>query len=199
LLEKSVRPWLQDNYINLLSKKLIGIGIKQPNLVTLASCFVGVLFSPLILLDLNGLAIFCLLLSGLLDILDGTIARQVGESSKIGTVYDIISDRVVEFSVILGLFLIDPQGRALGAMFMLGSVLLCVTSFLVVGIVSEQESNKSFDYSPGLMERAEAFIFFIVMILLPAFFNNLALLFTVLVIYTMINRLVECRAHFRNI
>lgn len=69
-------------------------------------------------------------------------------------------DRVVEFVVVLALWFVAPQQRGLWCLLMLGSMLLCITSFLVVGIFSENQSQKSFHYSSGLMERAEAFSFF---------------------------------------
>ena len=62
--------------------------------------------------------------------------------------------------------------------------LLCITSFLVVGIFVEQNSNKSFFYHEGLMERAEAFIFFILMMLIPQWFAFLAVVYTILVLLT---------------
>lgn len=44
--------------------------------------------------------------------------------------------------------------------------------------------EKNFHYSPGVMERAEAFIFFIAMMLWPSAFGKLAALFSVLVLFT---------------
>lgn len=46
-----------------------------------------------------------------------------------GTILDIIFDRIVEFAIIFGLFTVDPVHRAGIALFMLGSILICVTSF----------------------------------------------------------------------
>jgi phosphatidylglycerophosphate synthase len=130
------------------------------------------------------IAVLCLALSGFLDTLDGSIARHTQRASPKGAALDIISDRVVEFVIILSLFLIDPASRALPSLFMLGSVLICITSFLIVGIFTQNESQKSFHYSPGLMERAEAFIFFAAMILFPLAFPVLSALFSLLVAIT---------------
>ena len=141
------------------------------------------------------LAVVLLLLSGYLDVLDGTLARLRKTSSALGTVYDIIADRIVEFSVIFGLFILAPNERAMACLLMLGSVLLCVTSFLVVGIFSDKKTNKNFDYSPGLIERAEAFMFFIAMILLPKYFLFLAYIFISLVCLTTIARVFEFKRY----
>ena len=66
--------------------------------------------------------------------------------------------------------------------------------FLVVGIVSDMVSNKTFYYSPGLMERAEAFLFFTLMILFPSQFIWLGILFSVLALFTAIQRVFEFRS-----
>ena len=80
---------------------------------------------------------------------------------------------------------------------MLGSILLCVTSFLVVGIFSENSSKKGFYYSPGLIERLEAFIFFICMLVLPMYFEALSIIFTILVVMTTVIRVMQFRTQSR--
>ena len=108
-----------------------------------------------------------------------------------GAVLDIFSDRCVESALVVGFYWLDPIGRGLPAIAMLVSILLCITSFLVVGIFSENESQKSFHYSPGLMERTEAFIFFALMMFLPQWFHLLAWVFAGLVLYTGVRRIIE--------
>lgn len=157
------------------------------NLITLLACFFGVLTLPLLQVS-AWLAAGALLVSGYLDTLDGTIARAQGRTSPAGAALDILCDRVVECAVVIGLFLVDPA-RAVLCLAMLASILLCVTSFLVVGVFSANESEKSFHYSPGLIERCEAFLFFLAMMLLPKLFTPLAALFTLLVTLTAVIRM----------
>ena len=185
--------WIRKSYQAIFVDPLVRcINDKaSPMLVTLLAVIFGVLFVPAIVLGDTIIAIILLLLSGYCDTLDGSLARHQSTSSPLGSVCDIMADRLVEFSVIFGLFLINPATRALATVLMLGSVLLCVTSFLVVGVFSENDSEKSFHYSPGIMERAEAFIFFILMVLLPQYFNLLAFIFAFLVALTAIIRLVQ--------
>jgi phosphatidylglycerophosphate synthase len=109
--------------------------------------------------------------------------------SPVGAVWDITADRLVECTVILGLFGCDPISRAWLTALMLSSVLLCVTSFLVVGIFSRNTSEKSFHYSPGLIERAEALICWSITILWPSTYFFLSYLFTSLVCLTAVIRL----------
>lgn len=160
-----------------------------PHAITLTALCFGVLALPLLIIGNNWTAIACLLISGYLDMLDGSIARLQQRQSDFGAVLDITCDRIVEWSVIMGLFLMAPLYRALPCLLMLGSVLICITSFLVVAIVSENASEKSFRYSPGLIERAEAFVLWILMILFPTQFSLLAYLFSILVLFTAASRL----------
>lgn len=163
----------------------------SPLQATFMAILCGFFTLPLLAAKYSLAACIFLLLSGFFDTLDGTLARHKKLVTSFGTVLDITGDRLVEFSLILGLYLFQPEARGLACICMLGSVLLCVTSFLVVGIFTENQSEKSFHYSPGLIERAEAFIFFLLMILFPEWFFFLALLFSLTVFLTVLVRLWE--------
>ena len=160
-------------------------------LITLA-VGVATVIGMIMVLRIN--AFIALITSGFFDTLDGSLARSQQATSNRGAVFDIIADRAVEWGVILGLYFYDPS-RSLLCLLMMGSILLCITSFLVVGMFQENTSEKSFHYSPGLMERAEAFIFFSLMILLPQFFTVLAILFVALVLLTAILRAYQFKSH----
>ncbi len=155
------------------------------NFVTFLSLLFGILVLFSIVSHHKILALIFLLLSGYCDMLDGSIARHCGQNSVLGCVFDIVADRLVEFVIVLGLFLYDPT-RGLLCILILGSMLFCITSFLVIGIFAENDGHKGFFYSVGLMERAEAFIFFAAMIIWPHAFTYLATAFVVLVTYTAV-------------
>ena len=82
--------------------------------------------------------------SGYLDVLDGSIARLQNSSSNFGTMLDILSDRAVEIFIIVAIFINQPLENLWVAIFMLVSISFCVYSFLLVGIFSQRESQKSF-------------------------------------------------------
>lgn len=160
-----------------------------PNLLTELSCIFGVIVCPLIAFGHPFMAVLFLLISGFLDTLDGSIARHRKISTVQGAVMDIISDRLVEFSVLLGLFFVEPNSRGFSCMLMLGSAYLCITSFLIVGVFTKNNSQKSFFYSWGLIERSEVFIFFLLMILFPSQFFLLSSIFTAGVFLTAFIRI----------
>jgi archaetidylinositol phosphate synthase len=184
-LRSSYQTYCVDPLVTMLQHKM------TPIQLTLLGGFLGTCV-PLFMYfhTLIGAVIF-LLLSGYLDSVDGSLARKQQTVTQIGSLLDIFSDRVVEFAIILGLWLYAPFDRSLMCLLMLGSILLCITSFLTVGIFSENNSEKSFHYSPGLMERPEAFIFFVLMIIFENYFFVLSLLFTLLVLFTSCLRIYE--------
>jgi cardiolipin synthase len=64
------------------------------------------LIAPLFWLLLGGsgwAAVGVYLTAGLLDVVDGQVARRLGETSKIGAMLDLIGDRLLTFAMVLGL------------------------------------------------------------------------------------------------
>lgn len=161
----------------------------SPITLTFCALLSGICITPLLAFHCSFYACGMLVVSGFFDTMDGSVARLKNQTSPFGAAFDITSDRFVEFSVILGLYFFDPENRALSCLLMLGSILFCVTSFLVVGIFTQNSSEKSFHYSPGLMERAEAFIFFSLLIMFPDYFFLVSTLFSGLVFLTGLYRL----------
>ena len=190
MIDSYFRKNYQDYFVEPLAKKLAGHKV-SPQVVTAIAFACGIATIPLLYCHTIIWAVSMLLCSGYCDTLDGSIARCNRQATAHGAVFDIVSDRVVEFSIILGLYLYSPETRALETLLMLGSILICVTSFLVVGIFTPNDSEKSFHYSPGIMERAEAFCFFLAMMLFEGAFSYLAIAFTLLVALTALIRIYQ--------
>lgn len=184
MLEKHLRPSLEKLLILPLAKKIPRF--ITPFNITFSALLIGCFVPLLAYFNYIYLAIFALLLSGYLDVLDGSLARLRQQSSVCGSVFDIISDRIVEFSAVFALYLIDSRTRGAWCLIILGSFYFCITVFLVSGIFTKNTGQKSFHYSPGIIERAETFIFIIAMLLMPSFFNALAALLSFLVILTAV-------------
>jgi len=107
-----------------------------------------------------------LLASGLLDAVDGRVARLGPGSTPWGGVLDLTFDRIVEASVLLGIALPHPEYHVPALVLACTwYVNLCV--FLAVGAASERHSEKVIFYPPGLLERTEALVFAFVVVLTP--------------------------------
>lgn len=189
MIEQLIRPQFQKFYVDPIADRLKNL--LSPNAATVLAGILGLAAFMMLLLHQKTLAVLFLLCSGYMDILDGSLARATDNTSSFGTVLDIMMDRMVEAGTIIGIWSLNPNLNSFSCIIMLASILLCVTSFLVVGIFSQNNSTKSFYYSPGLIERPEAFVFFILMILFQNAFVWLAVVFSSLVILTTCVRLYQ--------
>lgn len=179
-----VKEIYNEKLIFPVAKKIPSI---PPNIMTLFSLLLG-LFSALFgVLNITPIAIFFMFLSGYLHSLDLVISKKSPSNSNL--IFNIISSRSVEFLIMLSLLCIDISQRAIYVLFMLGSTYICVTSFLIIKIFALSQPEKDFMPKPGLMERLEVFIFFTVMFIFPQAFKGFAILFIILVLWTLIKRI----------
>lgn len=172
----------------------IGCGVTA-NQVTVGAFCLGMMVAPLCYYDYPWLALGLLWISGLLDAVDGSIARSTQTSSPWGTLLDLIFDRFVEMGIIVALGIKYPDIR-LGMMFLLCSILFTMCVFLTVGALSDKVGGKSFRYQSGVMERTEGFLCFSSMILFPQYLDVLVPLTTVLIAFTALQRMVEAKRLF---
>ena len=184
---------LVDPIINALPANI------QPITISYCAGLIGLLLIPLMYYHHGVLAIFLLCLSGYLDTLDGSYARLHKKTSDWGCVIDIIMDRIVELSAVIGIWCIDPAHRGLLCLCLISTMCLCITSFLVVGIFTDENATKSFYYSPGLIERAEFGLFIFAMILLPDYFTAISATLCFLMAFTTIKRLAEFKQYLLSI
>ncbi|WLR48333.1 CDP-alcohol phosphatidyltransferase family protein [Halobacillus litoralis] len=164
---------------------------RTANEITVLALFVGLATSALYVLGFPILAVVFLWLSGFLDAVDGTMARNT-KTSSFGTVMDITFDRVVEIGMIIAIAYVHPE--VLWPLLLLSvSIIVSMTIFLVVGAVSEKAGIKSFYYQAGLAERTEGFVLFSVMLLFPSFLFWSTLLFFAVELFTGIQRFMEAK------
>ncbi|MDA5559551.1 MULTISPECIES: CDP-alcohol phosphatidyltransferase family protein [unclassified Exiguobacterium] len=166
-----------------------------PNEVTILGGIIGVSTGIFIYNDMHWTAVILLWLSGLFDVLDGTMARK-SKTTGFGTVLDLVLDRFVELSVVIALALRYPEYMPI-FLILIGSFVIAMTLFLAVGASSSRRSEKTFYYQPGIIERTECFILFTLMILFPNWVGVIALIFLVLEVMTITQRFIEARRILR--
>lgn len=193
MIDSYYRDSLQKWFVDPLASRLK----LAPSWITALSLFFGLACALSIFCGWVIAALCCLALSGYCDVLDGSVARFRKMSSPLGATLDLISDRAVEFAVLFALFLVDPSARALASMVLFGSIYLCIASFFSVSIFTKGESEKSFVYSPGLVERSETFITFALMLIFPFAYAWIAYIYSAAVFLTSLLRLIEFRRHNR--
>ena len=163
-----------------------------PNNVTILALLLGVSTSIFLYFDMQIIAVTLLWVSGYLDAVDGAMARRSNSSSSFGTLLDIVSDRIVEVSIVLvlGLKFVDVRYNLI---VLTVCILMSMTIFLTVGALSEKKGVKSFYYQAGVVERSEGFIFFSLMILIPSYLGIITNIFSILIIITAIQRFLEAK------
>src|SRR5690349_19004490 len=103
MLESYLKPAYQKYFIqNIL--QISAMNHISPNTITLFSFLTGISIFPALYFQQTIIALALLMISGYLDTLDGALARATQQSSSSGTVFDIMSDRLVECSIVFGLF-----------------------------------------------------------------------------------------------
>ena len=148
-----------------LAQRLLQAGW-TPNAVTYAALWTGVAAGGFFYVDHTWLAFAMMLVSGLLDAVDGRVARLGPGPTPWGGVLDLTFDRVVEAAVLLGIALPRPHLHA-AALVVAATWYVNISVFLAVGAASEKYSEKVIFYPPGLLERGESLLFAFVAVAMP--------------------------------
>ena len=167
------------------------------NKVTVLAFVLGISSGGWMLLGEPLIATAVLWISGLLDAVDGAIARKTGTSSSWGALMDITFDRIVELSVIISLAVLYPQARLVLIM-LTGSIIISMTVFLTVGALSKNTKNKAFYYQAGLAERTEGFIMSSLMMLFSNHIIIITIVYFLAILFTAGQRLREAYELLRN-
>lgn len=161
-----------------------------PNQVTALAFILGITSGAVLYGEHPMIAVALLWLSGLLDAVDGEMARRSGRSSVRGAQMDIISDRLVELSIVWGLALRRPD-CLLPLLGLVSAILISMTVFLTTGMLTPKKGKKSFYYQAGLMERTEGFLAFTAMMLFPSALSVLTWIYAGLIGITILQRLID--------
>lgn len=188
MLDTYARNFVQPmfNKIAVLLKK---IGLR-PNHLTVSALIFGIGTGISIFFHNYWLALLLLWGSGLLDVLDGSLARLESKSSIWGGFMDIIFDRVVETGILISIAFVYPDSQ-LALVILLSAIVFCISVFLTVGALVEKKGIKEFYHQTGVTERTETFIFFSLILLLPGFRLFWLYLFAGLIYFTGIQRFIE--------
>lgn len=190
LLDTNARHKVE-GVINHIATLFIRLNWK-PTHVTILALVLGLLAGVSYYFGFVWLAILLMWSSGTLDAVDGNMARKTGQASKLGTLMDLLFDRIVEIGFILAIALTHSEA-VFSLMILACTFIVSMTMFLTTGNLVKNEGKKSFHYQAGLMERTETFIFFTLMFIFENFIIELSYLFAVLVIYTLVQRFIETK------
>lgn len=161
-----------------------------PGMITLCAFITGITAGACIAYGYLKTALILLCISGLLDVLDGTVARITGTSHAFGAYCDLIADRMVEAAVILGFAILYPEHMLAYLLFFV-AVLLHFSTFVTAGALFPNMGAKSMHYDASIVERAEAFIIFFAMLLWPHHIFVALMMLNVVIIIAGITRFIR--------
>jgi archaetidylinositol phosphate synthase len=145
---------------NWLEKFALIIPLK-PNQITIAAIFLAILgflaiYSNQLLL---GFSLF--LISGFFDAIDGAVARVKNQKTKLGFFLDGVSDRIVEFLIILSFLFLPFPG--IPKEFLLFTLLFFSLTIPYLKAYAEHSGNLTHEEAlrmGGIFERSERLILF---------------------------------------
>jgi phosphatidylglycerophosphate synthase len=200
MLDSRIRP-LIDPPLNAIGGRLARSGITA-NQVTIAGALIGIGAGVAIGFRFYLLGLALVLLSRMLDGLDGAVARATAQSD-FGGYLDIVSDFAFYVAVPLG-FGFAATANLPFALILVASFTLTGISFLAYAVMAAQRGRetdghgkKSFFYHTGLAEGAETILAFVLMCLMPDYFPDIALIYSVMCVITVIQRTIAARIDYR--
>ena len=194
MLDGAVRVRL-DPWIDAMAPAVARAGISA-NAVTITALFIGAAAAAAIAFHFFVAGAFLLLVSRLLDGLDGAVARVNGKTDY-GGYLDIVLDFTFYGLIPLGFVLADPGANAVAGAVLLLAFYVNGASFLAFAIMAEKHKletsargEKSFFFSTGLAEATETIAVFVLFCMFPAWFGPIAYVFAAICFYTALSRIV---------
>ena len=180
---------LQHVFMNLLAP-LIRVLTKwgvNPNSFTLAGVVITSMGAAALMMGHLRIGGLFILIGGLCDSIDGSLARSVGKASRFGALFDSAMDRYSEFVMFLGMvayfaMLKDYSTAVVTFTALCGSIMVSYTR--------ARAESLGFESSAGLMQRAERIVLLGVGALIhPLTFKLSIWLVAILANYTAIKRI----------
>jgi phosphatidylglycerophosphate synthase len=201
MFDARIRP-LIDPPLTKMGAAIARAGVTA-NQLTIASGSIGVLSGVAIAFGHYGWGLALILMSRLLDGLDGAVARAT-RTTDFGGFLDIVADFFFYVSVPVGFGFADSSNASY-ALLLVASFALTGVSFLAYatiaakrGVETAAHGKKSFFYSTGIAEGTETIAVFILMCLAPQWFPQIAGVYAVLCVMTVIQRGAAAAAAFRD-
>jgi CDP-diacylglycerol--glycerol-3-phosphate 3-phosphatidyltransferase len=153
-----VPDWLKNGFVRLLDPVVAALVRRpvHPNLISSVGFLVTLAAAAIIFARylVPGLAVF--VLGGMMDILDGRVARQTGLASKFGSFYDSTLDRVSEIVIYFSIY---AYFRPLDEFWYAGYIVIsAMVGSLMVSYTRAKAESLGVDCKVGMMQRPERIV-----------------------------------------
>jgi phosphatidylglycerophosphate synthase len=188
-IQTAIKPAL-----NRAAQGLVRLGIGA-DAITVTGFVIGMAAAVSIMFEGYWLGLALLLLSRLMDGLDGAVARATQPTDR-GGFLDITLDFLFYAAIPLAFAIAHPAQNSLPAAVLLAAFIGTGSSFLAFAVIAEKHQvpstafpDKSFYFLGGLTEATETLIAFAAMCLWPQWFPQIAYGFAVLCAITVAMRI----------
>ncbi len=194
MLDGAVRK-LIDPTLDAAGRRVAAYGISA-NTVTVTGCVVGLAAAFAIWQHAFLIGLVLLLISRILDGLDGSVAKAT-KITDFGGYLDIVLDFVFYGAIPLGFVLADPMANGVAGGVLILSFYINGSTFLAYAIMAERHKmvstvrgEKSLYFTTGLAEGTETIAVLSAMCVFPQHFEVIAYVFAAICFYTALSRII---------
>ncbi len=180
-VREKLKPWVEKS-----ARPFVKAGLK-PNYITVIALLTGLFAGILFAWDRPFCAGIVVLVGGYFDMIDGAVARAMGEVTEFGGVLDSVFDRVADAALYVGV-LIGGVESIFGEPTYLLPVFALIGSLAVSYVRARAESAGTGELDVGIAERAERLII-LTLGALSGFISYALLVITALTAITVVQRL----------
>ena len=124
---------------------------------------------------------FMVLIAGFFDILDGALARRIGQATPFGAVLDSTLDRLSEAVVLLAILVLYVRGGFIVGILLAG---IALPGSLLVSYIRARAEAVGLECQVGLFTRAERVIVLALGLLLSQIANALVIALAIIVVFS---------------
>ena len=162
--------------------------VVPPNAITVAGTFFGLLSAFLISMGRLAPAAVALLISGVLDVLDGAVARSTGRVTRFGGFLDSVLDRYTDLAVMGGIFFFyisryDVEYAVVAFIAAAGTAL--------IPYARARAEAASLTCKAGLLERPERLVLLIIGLFVPFLLGYIISALAILTHVTVMQRILH--------
>jgi CDP-diacylglycerol--glycerol-3-phosphate 3-phosphatidyltransferase len=179
-----------DRQILVIYRFIFRERIISPDIISSAGTLFGFLAAFLVFMELPGAGACSLALAGLLDILDGAIARGTGRVTRFGGFFDSVLDRYTDLSVMGGILFVYVRHGNTGYAI---ATFIAVIGTALIPYARARAEAASLSCKTGLLERPERLILLIIGLVFPMLLGYIIIVLAVLTHVTVIQRILYVR------
>ncbi len=159
-----------------------------PNTISIVGTVFGFLAAFLIFLESPVVGAVSLLLAGLLDIMDGAVARTSGRVTKFGGFFDSVLDRYTDLSVMGAIVLVYVRHNEMNHA-LIGFIAAIGTALIPYARARAEATSVS--CKTGILERPERTVLLLIGLFIPLLLDYVVITLAVLTHVTVIQRIVH--------